>query len=373
MEVAFYNESNSSLHQEVEIYHAFVFSLIADSIHLHCHNSTLYNLHVGNHQWSDQKLRELFELFQEYTQGELELERDKMETILTNMSKLKKIKHKNKTENRLIDQGIGFKKKLKEMFEILLKNILTDNRMFGLQSVIDSNIVKVHDKLSVCPDKHENKYIQELVNVFRDNKLYQVFGDSVLSTFRMLRFKSACSKWLPGWIKRRYNSIGIEILNLPLICELDPDQLLYLRQQLYPEFGEFKNQLNRFREAISTLQFRYADFTRITDLFNQHIANLRQSLQLKIDQQLHIQFMRNNFGDFGLKLFLVIAPVSKMIEYYNKSGIVPNEVSDAIRRSLEREMDLNRCDVFFHVTIISNLKRKGKGDRKKHQPGLSCF
>jgi hypothetical protein len=368
MEVTFYNESKSSLIHELEIYHAFVSSLFADTIHLRCHNSTLYNLHKGNHQWSDQKLWELFDLFEKHTHGELGLKREQIEIILTNMSKLRKIRHKNKTDNRLIDQGLGFKKKLKELFEKFLEDVLTDNRVFGLQSVIDKKIVRVYDKLSAVPDKHENTYIRELGAVFNDKNTYQVYGESVLKIYWMLKFNLAGSKWLPGWIKRRFDSIAVEILNFPLICDLAADQLLYLREQLYPEFGEIKNQLDQFRQAIAGLKFQPEHFKRIAGLFNQHIGNLRQPLQQKVDQQLYIQFMRNNYKDYGLKLFLVIAPVSKMIEYYYKTGIVPIEVNEALKRNLRREMDLSRCDVFFHVSVTSNLKGDRRKDKKQLQP-----
>lgn len=368
MEVTFYNESNSSLLHEAEIYHAFVFSLFADTIHLHCHNSTLYNLHAGNHQWSDQKLKELNSLFVKHNKDRLEIMQTDIDMILSNMSTIKRIKHKNKTENRLMLQGSELRKKLKELFEADLQNILTENRMFGLQSVIDKKIVKVYDKLSACPDKHENIYIRELGNVFNNKKIYQVYGESVFNIFGLFKFKLARSKWLPGWIKRRIDSIAVEIINFPLICLLAADQLLYLREQLYPEFDEFKNQLDQFRQAIAGLQFHPENFGRIVTLFHQHIGNLRQPLQQKIDQQLHIQFMRNNSKDFGMKLFLVIAPVSKMIEYYYKTGIVSPEATEALKRSLGREMDLKRCELFFYVQITSRINGGRKKNKRQLQP-----
>jgi hypothetical protein len=178
----------------------------------------------------------------------------------------------------------------------------------------------------------------------------------------------ARSKWLPGWIKRRIDSIAVEIINFPLICLLAADQLLYLREQLYPEFDEFKNQLDQFRQAIAGLQFHPENFGRIVTLFHQHIGNLRQPLQQKIDQQLHIQFMRNNSKDFGMKLFLVIAPVSKMIEYYYKTGIVSPEATEALKRSLGREMDLKRCELFFYVQITSRINGGRKKNKRQLQP-----
>jgi hypothetical protein len=369
METVFYNETNSRLLHPLEIYHAFVLSIFADSVHLHCHNSTLYNLHLGDHHWSDQKLRELYDMFEKHSKGELEIERSQLELILTNMSKLNRIKHKNKTEIGLLHQGSGFKKNLIELLDMLLEEMLAENRVFGLQSVINKKAVIMSNKLSVCPDKHENIYIRELGNVFVKTKIYQVVGESVYKVFRMLDFKAAQSKLLPRWIKNTFDTFAIDILNFPLVCDLAPDQLLYLREQLHPEFGEFRNRLDQFRESISGMQYSPENLKKITDLFNQGIGSLRMDLQQKVDQQLYIQFMRNNYKDYGLKLILVVAPVSKMIDYYYKTGIVPVEVTEALKRNLSKETDLNRCDLFLHVTLTENLKKRKKrkpSDKKVH-------
>ncbi|MBM3435640.1 MAG: hypothetical protein FJY07_05415 [Bacteroidetes bacterium] len=360
MEVAFYNESKSSLLREIEIYHAFVFSLFADTIYLRCHNSTLYNLHTGDHHWSDQKLRELFDLFENHAKDKPPIERSQIELILTSMAKLNKIKHKNKTEIGLLQQGIGFKKTLKDYLEISLEEMLADNRVLGLQSVIGKKVVLMNEMLSICPDKQENLYIREFLNVFRNNKDYQVFGESVYNIFRMLAFNAAQSKLLPRWVKKRFDSIAVEILDFPLVSELSPEQLLYLREQLFPEFGEFRNRLNEFRKAINGIKFTAENFTVVAELFHQQLGRLRHDLQQKVDQQLYIQFVRNNFKDFGLKLFIVIAPVSKMIDYYSKTGIVKPEVTEAVKRNVSREMDLNRCDLYFYVSPTDNLKRRNK-------------
>ena len=354
MEVVFYNESTSILNQQTEIFHAYVLSLFADTVRLHCHNSSLYNLYSGNHQWSDQKIKELFGLFEEHTHNELKLKHDQVEMILTNTSRMKKIAHKNSKINRLLYQSLEMKRKLKELLEVAIEDVLTENRVFGLQAVIDKEVVTMEDMLSKIPDKNENIYIHELLSAFRDTKGYQVFGTSVLNTFRIMKQSAARSKWWPHWYKNGFDAFSIDLLNLPLVCDLTADQLLYLREQLYPQAGEFRNQLDIFRNDISEMPFSAENFSRIIELFQQRIGSLCSELQQQIDQQLHIQFLRNNYRDYSLKLLLIISPIYKLIDYYSKTGIVPLEVSETVKRNLNKEMDLNGCSVFFNVTITTN-------------------
>lgn len=351
MDAAFYNHTKSYLDPSVEIYHAYVLSLFCDTVYLLCRNSSIYNLLKGSNEWNDRVLQALFSNFEQNNPGKFGMCSEDLNNMIRHISETKRIRNKSKIDFNLLQKGSQLKKTLKEVFEADLKDFLAVNRVFGLQSLIDKEVVKMWDMLSIYKDKNHNLYIREIRDIFMKYEEYQVFGMSALQIFKVLEVNNSQTINIPHLLEKEYDVMAFEFLQFPLLSELNPDQLHYLREQLYPEFDEFRKKADKFRDEIADIRFEPENFKQITKLFQERIGCLQTGLQHKIDEQLFIQFARNLLPEFGLKLLLVIAPVNKMIDYFHKTRIIPMEDCEAARRNLDREMDLNQCNLFFYVEI----------------------
>lgn len=357
MEIAFYNETISPINQEVEIYHAFVLSLFADKVFLLCHNSTMYNLLKMKDKWDDKAIKDLHEYFEHAHGGQYGLHYNEIDQVFAGLSMAKKLKQKSKNEFNLLHTGSMLKKTMKDIFVDNLNDVLYKRRVLGLQKLIDTDVIKMYTMLSIVRPEHFNLYIKEIRDMFMEFDDYQVFAESVKAIYNLLTPERVQSGMKPDEANDKPDIISVELLDFPLLTDIGPDHIYYLRSQLFPEFAEFRKQMDLFREELSNIQFLPENFKTITGLYQQHIGNLLPAIQEKIEQQLFIQLTRNTYQNFGLKLNMGIASVSAMIDYFPHSGIVPPEVADAARRILDRETDLSRSELFFYIDFVTPTEK----------------
>ena len=357
MEVAFYNETMSPLNQDVEIYHAFVFSLFADKIFLMCHNSTWYHLLNQKDKWNDNMIKALYQYFETAHDGKYGLHYENFDEVFSCMAMAKKLKQKSRNDFNIVQTGSLLKKNMKEIFVVNLEEVLQNRRVFGLQKLIDNDVVKMYSMLSIINSERYNLYIKEIREMFMEMDDYLIFGETVKVIYKLLTPDQARTMLLPNRIKEKFDVISIELLDLPLLSDIGPDHIYYLRGQLYPEFAEFRKRMDIFRDEITEMRFEPVNFKRLVELYRQHIGCLLAPLQSKIEQQLFVQLTRNLYRGFGFKLNLGITSVSCMIDYFPKSGIVPVDVADAARRMLDRETDLSRSELFFYIDFYTQSQK----------------
>lgn len=353
MEVAFYNETISPINQEVEIYHAFVFSLFADKIFLLCHNSTMCNLLEMKDKWDDKTLKDLHDYFEYAHGGRYGLHYNEIDKVFAGLSMAKKLKQKSKSEFNILHTGSLLKKTMKDIFVDNLNDILYTRRVLGLQKLIDNEVIMMYTMLSTVRSEHFNMYIKEIRDMFMEFDDYQVFAESVKAIYKLLTPEQLQAGTVPDDTYDKPEVISIELLDFPLLSDIGPDHIYYLRTQLFPKFADFRKQLDLFRDEISNIQFLPEHFEKMIGLFQQQIGKLLPSIQEVIEQQLFIQLTRKLYMDFGFKLNMCIASVSAMIDYFPQSGIVPQSIADAARRMLNRETDLSRSELFFYIDFYT--------------------
>lgn len=353
MEVAFYNETLSRLNLEVEIYHAFVFSLFADKIYLRCHNSTWYQLVKQKDRWNDTMFMALYEYFENAHSGKYALHYKDFDQVYAELKRAKKFKQKTKDEFHFVQTGNLLKKNMKDIFVDNLNDILHGRRVHGLQKLVDNDVIKMYSLLSNFNSGQYNLYIKEIRDIFMEFDDYQVFAESVKAIYKLLKPEQLQAGTVPDDTYDKPEVISIELLDFPLLSDIGPEHIYYLRSQLFPKFADFRKQLDLFRDEISNIQFLPENFEKMIGLFQQQIGKLLPSIQEVIEQQLFIQLTRKLYMDFGFKLNMCIASVSAMIDYFPQSGIVPQSIADAARRMLNRETDLNRSELFFYIDFYT--------------------
>ena len=353
MEVAFYNETKSILNQQVEIYPAYVFSLFADQVNLMCYNSTMYNLLNLQDKWDDKMIRVLYDHFETAYEGKYALHYSKIDQVFAGLSIAKKMKRKSKLEFNVLNTGNLLKKSMKEIFTDNLKEILYDHGVLGLQKLIDNEIVRMYNLLSLVNSDPDTMYIKEIRDMFMKYDDYLLFGETVKAIYHILPVDRSLNIVPALENNDKPAIISVELFDFPVLSNIGSDLVYYLRQQLYPEFAGFRKQLDIFRDDLSEIHFESKNFNTIIQLFQKQISYLLTPLQQKTDEQLFIQHARNLYKDMGFKLQLGITDISSMIGYFPKTGIVSDEVAEASKRILNRETDINRTELFFYINFYT--------------------
>jgi hypothetical protein len=357
MEVAFYNETKSLLNQHIEIYHAFVFALIADKINLMCHNSTWYHILRLKDKWDDRILTELHDYFENAYEGKYGLHYSEIDRVFEDISMVKKMKRKSKLDFRMLQSGTLLKKNMKEIFADNLHDILCECRVTGLQNLIDNEIVNMFSMISCVNAEQFNLYVQEIRDMFMEIEDYLILGETIKLFYNILTVEQLPPEQLLQSTNDKGYIISVELFDFPLLCDISPDHIYYLRKQLYPEFDEFRKKMDLLRDELFTIRFEPENFKIISELYKKNLGCLLTPLQQKIEQELFIQLTRNLYKDLGFKLNLGITNVSNMIDYFPKSGIVPTELAEASKRILNREINVSRCELFFYIDLYTKTEK----------------
>lgn len=351
MEVIYYNEINSFISQAMETSSAYTFSLFADKVNMLGMNSTWYAILQTKEKWDDTYLKTLNYIFNNCFDGKYGLHFE-VDQAFRELSSVKKVRNKSKDNLNYLGAGSKLKKGLKDYYATTLEEILGDNRVPGLQKLIDTGVLRMLYSITIVSKHRFEGYIGELREAFIETDDYLIFGELTKIIFRVSLYDLLEHKFPPA--KEKTEVLLFELLDFPLLEELKTEEIYYLREKIFPHFADFRHQTDLFREEIVNLRFEEGNFERIGDNFLKRISGLLPSLQEIIDQQIFVQRSRKMFRTLSFKLYLGISSISSMIDYFPRSGIIPFPVSEAIKRVIGRETDSGCCEMFFHLDFIPN-------------------
>ncbi len=259
----------------------------------------------------------------------------------------KKVKYKNQAYlvylGRLRIYFDQMRISLKEAYEKLLKEIL----VYPVLPYRDSKVFV--PQFSYVKDKEGNDqgYIDEIATDFILNDVTLVLNNYI-TTFMT---KELSPSSVPG----QFIAIEIALWDFPHFTNVSYEEINSIREELKPKLLPFKNDFYELTQQLREIKFEPENISQIKELANAKIAPHIEPIKEFFDENLYMCKMRKSFFEnSGITLYLGIASVEDIVNYFEWILIVKPYMASAIKEQVARHVDIRTCIPFIFFKLNMN-------------------
>jgi len=280
-------------------------------------------------------------------QGDVTL-KESLEFIERNR-KLKAIKHKNKLTlsciikyNNYIESGKNF---VLDQFELVFAQS-------GFQQWIELFDKEIAEAFyfqgsNDFKENQEDNLIKLLQEAIYDCDDFLSLNDYVNHFFKAINIEESDIA-LSAILDDCY--FEIPLFSFPFIFNLDKEKMIALRGNMQPKMKNMHAMFHEFKTAMNKEEFNEILIEKCKSFYQQLLPEI-SIVQNQIDNNIYFQQEKHMGPEHTLiTLNLGVAPISMIIDYYEKSGTLKPFVAAALKRQLSLKTDISKCDVFLYWT-----------------------
>ncbi len=344
MEIHYYNQGNTSMDPNAEVYNLYAYMLLCDHMKYDSVTSSMLLFQEEVEYTKHYKL--LFMMFENWypTEGGLKIAAI-LRANLDMHLKLSRMKIRGKNELVLIGRYNALLSQVRKMLKKVYDDWFIKNRLEVLPSFgLEASLILAMS-FYVDDDNKESAILSEIVKTILEKKAIISLDATMESKFSFVDYHDFSNP--------KADFIKFHVCDLPPIIGLSFEQMKHIKSELKVALNDLTTQMNELQEKYNVIDFNKDNLKEVIDLGKQHIEPCLKPLKQAVEESLYLSKLRGEFSpDNILRFSLGVTSIETLVDFYEQSRVIEPYVASEMKQQISRNISLNSPILFCYLNYI---------------------